>query len=116
MKALDAIVEEKKIDKKIIVEAMEQAMAAAYKKNEGIPNVQAKVDDVTGDIRIYSYKTVVEEVNNPDLEISSEDAQKEVEGIEVGETIIDKELPLKDFGRVAAGTAKQIVVQRIKEA
>ncbi|MGM9881354.1 MAG: transcription termination factor NusA [Bacilli bacterium] len=116
MKALDAIVEEKKIDKKIIVEAMEQAMAAAYKKNEGIPNVQAKVDDVTGDIRIYSYKTVVEEVNNPDLEISLEDAQKEVEGIEVGETIIDKELPLKDFGRVAAGTAKQIVVQRIKEA
>ena len=116
MKALDAIVEEKKIDKKIIVEAMEQAMAAAYKKNEGIPNVQAKVDDVTGDIRIYSYKTVVEEVNNPDLEISLEDAQKEIEGIEVGETIIDKELPLKDFGRVAAGTAKQIVVQRIKEA
>ena len=116
IKALNAIVEEKKVDKKIVVEAMEQAMAAAYKKNEGIPNVQAKVDDVTGDIRIYSYKTVVEEVNNPDLEISLEEAQKEVPTIELGETIIDRELPLKDFGRVAAGTAKQIVVQRIKEA
>lgn len=116
MKALNSIVEEKGIDRKIVVEAMEQAMAAAYKKNEGIPNVQAKVDDVTGDIRIYSYKTVVEEVVNPELEISLEEAQKEVEGIEIGETVIDKELPLKDFGRVAAGTAKQIVVQRIKEA
>ena len=59
MKALDAIVEEKKVDKKIVVEAMEQAMATAYKKNEGITNVMAKVDDVTGDIKIYSYKTVV---------------------------------------------------------
>jgi len=117
MKALDAIVEEKKIDKKIVVEAMEQAMAAAYKKNEGIPNVLAKVDDVTGDIRIYSYKTVVEEVTNEELEISLEDAKKEVENIELGETIIQNELPInKDFGRVAAGTAKQIVVQRIKEA
>lgn len=116
MKALNSIVEEKGIDRKIVVEAMEQAMAAAYKKNEGISNVQAKVDDVTGDIRIYSYKTVVEEVVNPELEISLEEAQKEVEGIEIGETVIDKELPLKDFGRVAAGTAKQIVVQRIKEA
>ena len=116
MKALNSIVEEKGIDRQIVVEAMEQAMAAAYKKNEGISNVQAKVDDVTGDIRIYSYKTVVEEVTNPELEISLEDAKAQVEDIELGETIIDKELPLKDFGRVAAGTAKQIVVQRIKEA
>lgn len=76
----------------------------------------AKVDDVTGDIRIYSYKTVVETVENPDLEISLEDASKEVEGIELGDTIKDKELQLKDFGRVAAQTAKQIVVQRVKEA
>ena len=116
MKALDAIVEEKKVDKKIVVEAMEQAMATAYKKNEGITNVTAKVDDVTGDIKIYSYKTVVETVENPELEISLDDAKKEVEGIELGETIIEKELPLKDFGRVAAQSAKQIVVQRIKEA
>ena len=116
MKALDAIIEEKKVDRKIVIDAMEQAMAAAYKKNEGIPNVLAKVDDETGDIRIYSYRTVVEEVTNPETEVSLEDAKKKVDDIELGETIIDKELPLKDFGRVAAGTAKQIVVQRIKEA
>ena len=75
MKALDAIVEEKKIDKKIVVDAMEQAMAAAYKKNEGIPNVEAKVDEVTGDIKLYSYKTVVEEPVNEETEISLEDAK-----------------------------------------
>ena len=116
MKALDAIVEEKKINKQIVVEAMEQAVAAAYKKNEGLTNVMAKVDTVTGDIKVYSYKTVVETVENPELEVSLEDASKEVEGIELGETIIEKELPLKDFGRVASQTAKQIVVQRVKEA
>lgn len=116
MKALDAIVEEKKIDKKIVVDAMEQAMAAAYKKNEGIPNVEAKVDEATGDIKLYSYKTVVEEPVNEETEISLEDARKIVDDIEIGETIRGKELPLKDFGRVAAGTAKQIVVQKIKEA
>lgn len=116
LKALNSITQEKGIDKQIVVDAMEQAMAAAYKKNEGIPNVQAKVDAETGDIRIYSYRTVVEEVNNSELEISLEEAKKIVPDIELGETIRGVELPLKDFGRVAAGTAKQIVVQRIKEA
>lgn len=116
LKALDSITQEKGIDKKIVIDAMEQAMAAAYKKNEGITNVQAEVDAETGDIRIYSYRTVVEEVNNPELEISLEEAQKIVPDVCVGEVIRGATLPLKDFGRVAAGTAKQIVVQRIKEA
>lgn len=116
MKALDAIVEEKKIDKNVVVEAMEQAVAAAYKKNEGISNVMAKVDTATGDIRVYSYKTVVEEVVNPEIEVSLDEAKEKVSDILVGETIIDKELPLRDFGRVASQTAKQIVVQRVKEA
>lgn len=116
MKALNSIVEEKGIDRQIVVDAMQQAMAAAYKKNEGLTNVEATVDDETGDIRLYSFRTVVEEVTNPELEISLEDAKKLVDDIEVGETIRGEELPLKDFGRVAAGTAKQIVVQRIKEA
>lgn len=117
MKALEAIVEEKKVDKKIVVESMEQAMAAAYKKEMGVPNVTAKVDSVTGDIRLYSHRTVVEEVNNEETEISLEEAQKIVEGIELGEVILGNELSIPtNFGRVAAGTAKQIVVQRIKEA
>ena len=117
MKALESIVEEKKVDKNIVIESMEQAMAAAYKKETGMPNVTAKVDPVTGDIRLYSNRTVVEEVTNEETEISLEDAQKLVEGIELGEVIIGNELQIPtNFGRVAAGTAKQIVVQRIKEA
>ena len=117
MKALESIVEEKKVDKNIVIESMEQAMAAAYKKETGMSNVTAKVDPVTGDIRLYSNRTVVEEVTNEETEISLEDAQKLVEGIELGEVIIGNELQIPtNFGRVAAGTAKQIVVQRIKEA
>ena len=117
MKALESIVEEKKVDKNIVIESMEQAMAAAYKKETGMPNVTAKVAPVTGDIRLYSNRTVVEEVTNEETEISLEDAQKLVDGIELGEVIIGNELQIPtNFGRVAAGTAKQIVVQRIKEA
>jgi len=117
MKALDHIVEEKGIDKQVVIEAMEQAMAAAYKKNEGVSNVEAKVDSETGDIRLYSTRTVVEEVTNPETEISLEEAKTLVDDIELGETIRGNELSIpSDFGRVAAGTAKQIVVQRIKEA
>ena len=85
MKALDHIVEEKGIDKQIVVEAMEQAMAAAYKKNEGVSNIEAKVDPETGDIRWYSTRTVVEEVTNPDTELSLEEAPEWVADIESGD-------------------------------
>lgn len=115
-KALDAIIEEKKIDKKIVVDAFEQAMAAAYKQESGIPNVTAKTDVETGDVKLYLYRTVVEEVNNEETEILLEEARKIVDDIEVGEIIIGNELPMITFGRVAAGKAKQIVVQRVKEA
>ncbi len=113
--ALDFIVKEKGIDKHIVIEAMEQAMAAAYKKDSGLPNVVSRVNEDTGEIKSYQVLTVVEEVKDEKGEISLEDARKKVDDIELGETI-EIELPLKDFGRVAAGTAKQIVVQRIKEA
>ena len=117
MKALDAIIEEKKIDRKIVVEAYEQGIAAAYKQESGLPNVTAKSDPETGDVKLYTYRTVVEEeVTNEETEISLEEAKKIVDDIEVGEIIIGNELPMITFGRVAAGKAKQIVVQRVKEA
>ena len=131
MKALDAIVAEKGIDKTIIIEAMEAAMANAYKKNEGISNVKAKVNGDTGEIRLFTYKTVVdpntvtineegveEEFDfDEDTQITLEDARKIVDDIEVGETI-DTEVKIipESFGRVAALSAKQIVVQKVKEA
>ena len=114
--ALNYIVSEKGIDKSIVVEAMEQALAAAYKKNEGLSNVRVEVNGETGDIKVFSFKYVVEEVNNEKNEISLDEARKIVSDIEIGETIEERLITDKEFGRVAAGTAKQIVVQRIKEA
>lgn len=116
LKALDHIVEEKGIDRSIVVEAMEQGLAAAYKKNEGIPNVRVEVNPDTGEIKVFKFKNVVEEVQNEKGEISLEDARKIVPDIDVGETIEERLYTNKEFGRVAAGTAKQVVVQRIKEA
>ena len=121
MKALDALVAEKGIDKDYVIEAMEAAMANAYKKEEGISNVKSKVFGDTGDIRLYTYKTVVEtmdeETFDEDTMITLEDARKIVEDIEVGETI-DTEVKIipENFGRVAALSAKQIIVQKVKEA
>ena len=115
LSALDNIIKEKGIDKSIVIEAMEQAMVAAFRKKTGNPNGRCHVDEETGQIRLCSFKTVVEEVNDERLEISLEDAKKIVPEIELGETI-EKDEELKDFGRVAAGIAKQVVVQRIKEA
>ena len=115
LKALDNIVKEKNIDKNVVIEAMELALTSAYKKNYGKSNGKAKVNPETGDIKVYSYLTVVEEVADPETEISLEDAKKKNEHLEIGDTI-DTEVTPKDFGRVAASTAKQVVVQKIREA
>lgn len=113
--ALNHIAEEKGIDRAIVVEAMEQGLAAAYKK-EGIPNVRIEVNPEIGDIKQFTFRTVVEEVDNEQIEISLEEAKKIVPEIELGETIEERLTTSQEFGRVAAGTAKQVVVQRIKEA
>lgn len=113
--ALENITKEKGIDKQIVIEAMEQAITAACKKKYGIQNIKAKVNGETGEIRAFSFKTIVDEVENEDIELTLEEARKIVPDIEIGETI-DTELEVADFGRVAAGTAKQVVVQKIKEA
>lgn len=115
MKAMDAIVAEKGIDRAIVIEAMEQAMAAAYKKKGG--PARCVVNPETGEIRLFSVRTVVEDEYFKDekSQISLTEAKERVPEIEVGETIEDP-VEMTDFGRVAAGTAKQVVVQRIKEA
>jgi len=117
IKALDALVAEKGIERSVVIEGMEAGMANAYKKNTGIQNVKAKVNDETGEIRLFTFKTVVEEIENEDNEISLEDAKKIVEDIEIGETI-DTEVKIipEEFGRVAVLSAKQIIVQKVKEA
>lgn len=115
--AVDLLVKEKGIDKSVIFEAMELALTSAYKKEYNVPNVRVSINEDTGEIRVYSYLNVVEEISEDDegTEILLEDAQKIVPDIKVGETIED-EVEVKDFGRVATATAKQVVIQKVREA
>ena len=119
LNALDFIVKEKGIEKKDVLEAMELALAAGYKRNfNSLTNVRVSIDETTGEIKVFSFKTVVKKYNEEEPEetqILLKDAKKIVPGIEVGETI-EEEITPKDFGRVATSTTKQVVVQKIKEA
>lgn len=125
IKAVDLIEKEKGIDREIIFQAMEAALMAAYKKNfDQLQNVKIVIDKKTGNIKVYSYLTVVEDENpddeesdgiDMDVEISLTDARKINKLVEVGDTI-DTEITPKDFGRVATSTAKQVLVQKMREA
>ena len=163
LRAVDLVVKEKHIDKEIIYEAMRNALTSAYKKNAKSKNNNVKVliNEDTGDIKVFSYLTVVpddkltkeeyedalferyaEDENldtdktekefkeeekekekeeekisffNPGIEIKLSDARKLDKTVNVGDTI-DTEVTPKDFGRVAASTAKQVVIQKIREA
>ncbi len=116
MSALTELSTSKGIDKEIILEAIEKALIVAYKKNYGhAQNVEATIDRTTGAIRLCQQKTVVEEVLDANVEMGLSEAQ-EIDGrYQLGDTVNIEILP-KDFGRIAAQTAKQVVVQRINEA
>ena len=147
-KALDLLVKEKGIDPEVIYEAMELALTSAYKKNyNSLTNVRVDINKDTGDIKVYSFKTVVDRaeedkykkfsdidfstvdmddeesedepvlpfVYDPNIHLTLEEARKIVPDIKIGETI-EEEVTPKDFGRVAASTAKQVVIQKIREA
>jgi len=124
IKAVDIVEKEKGIDREIIFEAMENALMAAYKRDTGIQNSKVIIDKKSGDIKVYSYLTVVpdekefdEESDGIDLdiEISLTEARKISKVYNVGDTI-DTEVTPKDFGRVATSTAKQVLIQKIREA
>ena len=135
IKALDYIVEEKGVSKDFVFDAMETALATAYKKNFGSKtNVKVNINRETGDIKVYSYYVVVDDFDDgreeideegnvvkippeipSDAQILLEEAREIVPDIEIGETI-EQEVTPKDFGRVAAGTAKQVLTQKMREA
>ncbi len=117
IKAVDALEKEKGIDRETIFEAMELALIAAYKRAfDSLPNVKVVIDKQTGDIKVYSYLEVVEEVEDEYLEISLEDARKIKKTYNIGDTIDTEITPKEEFGRVATSTAKQVLVQKIREA
>lgn len=113
--ALDELEKQKKIDKDAFVEALEAALTSAYKKSYGeAKSALVKLDPEKNTIRIYSYKTIVDEVEDPDKQISLEDAQKIKKSYAVGDNIVTEETP-KSFGRIAAQTAKNVIVQKLKD-
>ena len=116
IEALNALEKERGIGKDILISAIEAALISAYKRNYGTSaNVRAEVDPLTGDIQIFASKTVVETVENPHNEISLAEAKKVNALYELGD-VLEEEIKTRDFGRIAAQTAKQVVVQRIREA
>lgn len=113
--ALDELESEKKINKEQFIETLENALAAAYKKMYGeAKSALVKLNPEKNTIKIYSYKTVVEEVEDEDKQISVADAKQIKASYKAGDTIVQEE-STKDFGRIAAQTAQQVVMQRIKE-
>jgi len=116
MAALHDLGKEKGIAPEVIWEAVEAALVSAYKKNYGAgQNVSVSIDEVTGDFHVYTVYNVVEQVLNDKAEISLEDAQKRNKTYQIGDVITEEVTP-RNFGRIAAQTAKQVVVQRIREA
>lgn len=114
--ALDALETEKGIKKEYVIESLEAALVAAYKRNYNqAQNVEVDFDEKKGNIHVYSVKEVVDEVADDRLEISLADAQEKSKGYEIGDHIKDEVTP-KDFGRIAAQTAKQVIMQRVREA
>ena len=114
-KALDDLEQERKIDKGTFIQTLETALTSAYKKVYGeAKSAMVKLYPERNTIRIYSYKTVVDEVTDEDKEISLEEARKQKKSYKVGD-IVAVEETTKDFGRIAAQTAKQVVMQKLRE-
>ena len=116
IEAICALEKEKDISKDILIEAIESALVSAYKKNYGTSqNVRVNIDRELGDIDVFMRKDVVEEVEDDMIEISLEEALEIDTRYEVGD-VVEYQVTPRDFGRIAAQTAKQVVVQRIREA
>lgn len=114
--ALEQLEKERGIHKDILIEAIEQALISAYKKNFGSSqNVEVNIEHSTGDIRVYALKTIVDEVMDPAEEMSLEQAKRFGADFEIGD-MVEVEVTPRKFGRIAAQTAKQVVMQRIREA
>ncbi len=115
--AIKVIAEEKNLPEDAVQEVVEQALAAAYRRDYGDreQEVRVSMNLNTGDLTAYVTKEVVEKVDDPNFEISVSDAAALKKGVKVGETVEVKE-NVENFGRVAAQTAKQVILQRLREA
>ena len=114
--ALEDLEKEKGIKKEYLLESIESALVTAYKRNfDALENVKVVMDKQTGATYVYSIKEVVERANDPVQEISLDEAKKINKSIQIGDNV-EIEIVPKNFGRIAAQTAKQVIVQKIREA
>jgi len=113
---INQVATDKGLDREVIFTAIEAALVSAYKRNYGsVANVSSEVDRLTGDMRIFAEREVVEEIFNPRTEIVENDARKIQPSAQLGDVVRVQTHP-DDFGRIAAQTAKQVILQRIREA
>ncbi len=114
--ALEELESEKGISKEYLIEAIESALVTAYKRNfDSAENVKVVMDNITGEAHLYAVKEVVEIVEDSKLQISLTSANKISKKLDIGDTV-DIEMVPKDFGRIAAQTAKQVIIQKLREA
>jgi N utilization substance protein A len=112
----DAVAREKTIDRKIVIEAMEDAITKAAKSRYGAENdIRCEINPKSGETKLTRVLTVVEAIENDSTQISLADAQRRKRDAVIGDTIVES-LPPLDFGRVAAQNAKQVIVQKVREA
>jgi N utilization substance protein A len=117
MLAITQLSAEKNLSKEVVLAAVEAALVSAYRKESFAPNqnIQAKIDPQTGRVRVWAEKKVVEKVEDPRDQITLAEARKVQPGIQLGEPVIVEATP-HDSGRIAAQTAKQVILQRLHEA
>ena len=114
---IEQLCREKGIDGSVVVNALESALLVAAKKKFGsiCENIDVSIDPKTGEIQVIAIKKIVEKVQNPREEISLEEAAKMDESAEIGDEI-GNIIPMEDLGRIAAQTAKQVIIQKVREA
>ncbi len=113
--ALEELEKEKGIKKEELLESIRTALITAYKRNfDALENVDVKMDEKTGATYVYAIKEVMERANDDALEISLEDARKINKDLQIGDSI-EVEIVPRDFGRIAAQTAKQVIIQKLRE-
>lgn len=114
--ALQELEAEKGIEKAYLIESIETALVTAYKRNfDSAENVKVVMDNETGEAHLYAVKEVVEAVEDTKLQINIEEAKTISKKLELGDSV-DIEMVPKDFGRIAAQTAKQVIIQKLREA
>ena len=115
-KIIEQVGKEKGIDKKVIIEALESAMISAAKKKYGIEHdIEAQFNEEMGEVELFEFKTVTEQVKNPSTEISVEAGKKLDPDAQIGDSLGVK-MDAEGLGRIAAQTAKQVIIQKVRDA